>query len=307
MTKCIHPKNQFHFQDFTEKRISFGVNALDKITNGGLIEGEPSLSFICSRTGVGKTLFLVHLACSAMMQNKNVLFITSECSKKVIFKRVQSNLLPTIANNKNYYTPIIQQNLGKLWVSDQTFCESRELIVESLLVENWSDDSPEPDIILIDDINQFVDSKNKIGFSPYHKLSSELNIPVVTSRSTIRKNLDNPYNSIATSKYYDTVGQYQNIAGGEVNQTNDTDNEYSTVFNNVEYSLSVWNELGLSVIDYSVASLILSLEIPEKNVHGLSSCIEVKPIKNRFGRFSRKDTIILNRNSRQMRLDDVQS
>lgn len=305
MTKCIHPTNQFYFQDFTEKRISFRVNALDIITNGGLIEGEPSLSFICSETGVGKTLFLVHLACSAMMQNKNVLFITSECSKKVIFKRVQSNLLPTIGNKKNYDAPIIQQNLGKLWVSNKTFCESRELLVESLLVENWSDDSPKPDIILIDEINQFVDSKNKISFSPYHKLSSKLNIPVVISKSTTRKNLVNPYNSIATSKYYDAVEQYQNIAGGEVNQTNDTDNDYSTLLNTVEHSLSVWNQLGLSVKDSAMASLILSLEIPEKNVHGLSSCIEVKPIKNRFGKISGNDTIILNRNSREMRLEDV--
>ena len=44
-------------------------------------------------TGVGKSLFMCHLASSVLLQGKNVLYITMEMAEEKIAERIDANLL----------------------------------------------------------------------------------------------------------------------------------------------------------------------------------------------------------------------
>ena len=48
----------FKFRNYKEKTISFEVDVLDEITDGGL--HDRSVNYLFSSTGAGKTLFLQH-------------------------------------------------------------------------------------------------------------------------------------------------------------------------------------------------------------------------------------------------------
>ena len=44
-------------------------------------------------TGVGKSLFMCHMACANMLEGKNVLYITMEMAEERIAERLDANLL----------------------------------------------------------------------------------------------------------------------------------------------------------------------------------------------------------------------
>ena len=63
----------------------------NKITKGGLT--NKSLNVALAGTGVGKSLFMCHVAASTLLQGKNVLYITCEMSEEKIAERIDANLL----------------------------------------------------------------------------------------------------------------------------------------------------------------------------------------------------------------------
>ena len=63
----------------------------NKITKGGL--SNKSLNIALAGTGVGKSLFMCHCAAAALLQGKNVLYITCEMAEEKIAERIDANLL----------------------------------------------------------------------------------------------------------------------------------------------------------------------------------------------------------------------
>ena len=57
-----------------EEKITFDLEYFNKITKGGL--PNKTLNIALAGTGVGKSLFMCHMASSVLLQGKNVLYIT---------------------------------------------------------------------------------------------------------------------------------------------------------------------------------------------------------------------------------------
>ena len=74
-----------------ENKIEFDLEFFNKITKGGL--PNKTLNIALAGTGVGKSLFMCHVAGSALLQGKNVLYITLEMAEEKIAERIDANLL----------------------------------------------------------------------------------------------------------------------------------------------------------------------------------------------------------------------
>ena len=74
-----------------QEKLPFDLEYFNKITKGGL--PNKTLNICLAGTGVGKSLFMCHMASSALMQNKNVLYITLEMSEERIAERIDANIM----------------------------------------------------------------------------------------------------------------------------------------------------------------------------------------------------------------------
>ena len=74
-----------------ENKIEFDLEYFNKITKGGL--PNKTLNIALAGTGVGKSLFMCHVASSVLLQGKNVLYITLEMAEEKIAERIDANLL----------------------------------------------------------------------------------------------------------------------------------------------------------------------------------------------------------------------
>ena len=67
---------RYDFYHTIEEKIPFDLDFFNKITKGGM--PNKTLNICLAGTGVGKSLFMCHVAASTLMQSKNVLYITLE-------------------------------------------------------------------------------------------------------------------------------------------------------------------------------------------------------------------------------------
>ena len=74
-----------------EDKIQFDLEFFNKITKGGI--PNKTLNIALAGTGVGKSLFMCHVASSVLLQSKNVLYITLEMAEEKIAERIDANLL----------------------------------------------------------------------------------------------------------------------------------------------------------------------------------------------------------------------
>ena len=82
-----------------EERVPFDLDLMNKITKGGL--PNKTLNICMAGTGVGKSLFMCHVASSCLAQNQNVLYITLEMAEEKIAERIDANLLDVSLNTMN--------------------------------------------------------------------------------------------------------------------------------------------------------------------------------------------------------------
>ena len=69
---------RFEFYHKKEEKIEFDLDYFNKITKGGL--PPKTLNIALAGTGVGKSLFMCHMAASTLMQGKNCLLYTSDAA-----------------------------------------------------------------------------------------------------------------------------------------------------------------------------------------------------------------------------------
>ena len=84
-------EDRYEFYHQKEEKIPFDLEFFNKITKGGL--PNKTLNIALAGTGVGKSLFMCHVAASALLQGKNVLYITLEMAEEKIAERIDANLL----------------------------------------------------------------------------------------------------------------------------------------------------------------------------------------------------------------------
>ena len=90
---------RYDFYHRKEERLPFDLEFFNKITKGGL--PAKTLNIALAGTGVGKSLFMCHVAAASLVQGKNVLYITLEMAEEKIAERIDANLLDIPVNKLN--------------------------------------------------------------------------------------------------------------------------------------------------------------------------------------------------------------
>jgi len=193
-----------------EDKIPFELEYFDKITKGGL--PNKTLNIALAGTGVGKSLFMCHVASASLLQGKNVLYITLEMAEEKIAERIDANLLNVniheIANLpqvmfENKVTKLAKKTQGSLIIKEYPTASAHSGHFKSLLNELALKKSFRPDIIFIDYLNICASSRYKangnVNSYSYIKaiaeelrgLAVEANVPIVSATQTTRSGYGN--------------------------------------------------------------------------------------------------------------------
>ena len=153
-----------------EDKIEFDLEYFDKITKGGL--PNKTLNIALAGTGVGKSLFMCHVASSALLQGKNVLYITLEMAEEKIAERIDANLLNVPIQDitdlpkqmfESKVTNLAQKTQGTLIIKEYPTASAHSGHFKALLNELALKKSFRPDIIFIDYLNICASSRYRAG------------------------------------------------------------------------------------------------------------------------------------------------
>ena len=199
--------DRYEFYHTEEEKIPFDLEYFNRITKGGV--PNKTLNICLAGTGVGKSLFMCHVASSSLVQGHNVLYITMEMAEERIAERIDANLLNTpidqIGNmSKVMFTTKIQnlsmKTTGKLIVKEYPTGSAHAGHFRGLLNELKLKKSFQPDVIFIDYLNICASSRMKslggaINSYTYIKaiaeelrgLAVEFNVPIFSATQTNRQ------------------------------------------------------------------------------------------------------------------------
>jgi replicative DNA helicase len=198
-------EERYEFYHKKEEKLEFDLDYFNKITKGGL--PQKTLNIALAGTGVGKSLFMCHMAASTLMQGKNVLYITLEMAEERIAERIDANLMNITMDDlhelpKKMFTDrlskIQTKTNGKLIIKEYPTASAHTGHFRSLLKELALKKSFRPDIIFIDYLNICASSRFKgnanVGSYFYIKaiaeelrgLAVENNVPIMSATQTTR-------------------------------------------------------------------------------------------------------------------------
>jgi len=198
-------EERYEFYHKKEERIAFDLDYFNKITKGGL--PSKTLNIALAGTGVGKSLFMCHVASSVLLQGRNVLYITMEMAEEKIAERIDANLLNVPIQQltdlpkamfENKVTGIAKKTQGTLIIKEYPTASAHSGHFKALLNELALKKSFRPDIIFIDYLNICASSRYKGNLSvnsySYIKaiaeelrgLAVEFNVPIVSATQTTR-------------------------------------------------------------------------------------------------------------------------
>ena len=187
------------------EKIPFDLDFFNKITKNGL--PKKTLNIALAGTGVGKSLFMCHVAASCLSMGKSVLYITLELAEEEVAKRIDANLMNITFDDlmnlpKEMYQKkaenIKNKTTGKLIVKEYPTAGAGSIHFKALLNELNLKKSFKTDIIFIDYLNICMSSRIKPGASvnsyTYVKaiaeelrgLAVEYDVPVVSATQTTR-------------------------------------------------------------------------------------------------------------------------
>ena len=188
-----------------EDKIKFDLEFFNKITKGGI--PNKTLNIALAGTGVGKSLFMCHVASSVLLQNKNVLYITLEMAEEKIAERIDANLLNVPIQDitelprpmfENKVVSLSKKTQGTLIIKEYPTASAHSGHFKALLNELALKKSFKPDIIFIDYLNICASSRYRAGSNvnsySYIKaiaeelrgLAVETNLPIVSATQTTR-------------------------------------------------------------------------------------------------------------------------
>ena len=198
-------EERYDFYHQTEEKIPFDLDFFNKITKGGLC--NKSLNIALAGTGVGKSLFMCHVAASCLLQNKNVLYITCEMAEEKIAERIDANLLnvniqeiATLPRQmfETKVANISQKTQGSLIIKEYPTATAHSGHFKALLNELALKKSFRPDIIFIDYLNICASSRYRAGSNvnsyttiksiaeELRGLACEADVPIISATQTTR-------------------------------------------------------------------------------------------------------------------------
>ena len=198
-------EDRYEFYTTEEEKLPFDLEYFNKITKGGL--PNKTLNICLAGTGVGKSLFMCHMASSALMMNKNVLYITLEMSEERIAERIDANImnvpmkdLPDMSK-KDYGKKIGRlksKTQGKLIVKEYPTAAAHAGHFRHLLQELEIKKDFKPDIIFIDYLNICASQRIRPGqgansYTLVKSIAEELrgvavecDVPIMSATQTTR-------------------------------------------------------------------------------------------------------------------------
>ena len=204
-------EDRYEFYHTEEDRLPFDLEYFNKITKGGV--PRKTLNIALAGTGVGKSLFMCHVASSALVQGYNVLYITMEMAEERIAERIDANLLDVPIDQldklpKNTFSLKVQEiarkTQGKLIIKEYPTGSAHSGHFRALLNELKLKRQFEPDLIFIDYLNICASSRMKgmggaINSYSYIKaiaeelrgLAVEFDIPIFSATQTTRSGFSN--------------------------------------------------------------------------------------------------------------------
>ncbi|HIK66509.1 MAG TPA: DNA primase [Flavobacteriales bacterium] len=202
---------RFEYYNRIEEKLPFDLEYFNRITKGGL--SKKTLNVCLAGVGVGKSLFMCHMAASALAAGKNVVYITMEMAEEQIAKRIDANLfdvpmdsLETMTNTvySSKIKRIKNKSTGKLIIKEYPTAAAnaghfRALFNELKLKKNFT-----PDLIFVDYLNICGSSRMKgLGNSintyslvksiaeEIRGLAIEFAVPIMTATQTTRSGYSN--------------------------------------------------------------------------------------------------------------------
>ena len=204
-------EERWDFYNKQEERIPFDLEYFNTITKGGV--PNKTLNIALAGTGVGKSLFMCHVAASALTDGKNVLYITMEMAEERIAERIDANLLNVPIDQlesmpKTMFTEKVKQlstkTTGQLIIKEYPTGSAHAGHFRALLNELKLKRQFVPDIIFIDYLNICASSRMKgmggsINSYNYIKaiaeelrgLAVEFDLPIFSATQTTRSGYSN--------------------------------------------------------------------------------------------------------------------
>ena len=201
----LNYQERYDFYHKKEDTIPFDLEYFNKITKGGL--PNKTLNIALAGTGVGKSLFMCHVASSILLQGRNVLYITMEMAEEKIAERIDANLLNVPIQDltelpkstfENKVTKLSEKTQGSLIIKEYPTASAHSGHFKALLNELALKKSFRPDIIFVDYLNICASSRYRQGGSinsySYIKaiaeelrgLAVEAEVPIVSATQTTR-------------------------------------------------------------------------------------------------------------------------
>ena len=197
--------DRWEFYHTEEEKLPFDLEYFNKVTKGGL--PNKTLNICLAGTGVGKSLFMCHMASANLMMNKNVLYITMEMSEERIAERIDANTLnipmqdlPDLSKKMfdKKIDKIKEKTKGKLIIKEYPTASAHVGHFRHLLQELSIKKDFKPDMIYIDYLNICSSARVKpgAGANSYTLVKSiaeelrglavEFNVPIMSATQTTR-------------------------------------------------------------------------------------------------------------------------
>ena len=207
----LDAESRFEYYHTVEEKIPFDLDFFNRITKGGL--PPKTLNIALAGTGVGKSLFMCHMAANCMNQGRNVLYISMEMAEERIAERIDANLMNISMEDlhslpKQMYddkiNKIIKNTTGQLVIKEYPTASAHSGHFRGLIKELAVKKSFKPDIIFIDYLNICASSRFKgaaanVNSYMYIKsiaeelrgLAVETNVPIMSATQTTRSGYSN--------------------------------------------------------------------------------------------------------------------
>ena len=197
-------QNRFEWYHTKEKRYKFDLDYFNRITKGGV--PSKTLNIALAGTGVGKSLFMCHVASSFLTQGLNVLYITLEMAEERIAERIDANLFDIPMDDirsmpKDLYDNKVKKlenkTNGRLVIKEYPTASAHSGHFKALMNELALKKSFKPNVIFIDYLNICASSRFRGGnISSYfyikaiaeelRGLAVEFDVPIFSATQTTR-------------------------------------------------------------------------------------------------------------------------
>ena len=275
----LESKERYDFYKKKEERLELDLDFFNRITRGGI--PSKTLNICLAGTGVGKTMFMTHLASSILLQGKNVLYITLEMAEERIAERIDANLLNVGMSDLEelpytmYETKINKlqsKTTGQIIIKEYPTASAHTGHFKNLISELALKKSFKPDIVFVDYLNICSSARFKAGAN--------------VNSYTYIKSIAEELRGLAVEHDIPIFSATQTTRGGYVSS---------------DVGLEDTSEsFGLPATADFMFALISSEELEEKNQ------IMVKQLKNRYNDPTVNRKFIIGVDRSKMRLYDVE-